>query len=107
MVTTLLYHPTPPGHGYATGANITSPATRCGKSSAISAPSAPLQECTTNLLADTQLFERLIDHSALDRRRRILRTRARAPAMPGTVDQDHPMIFGEHVAKRPPHLLQI
>jgi len=30
MVTTLLYHPTPPGHGYATGANITRPATRCG-----------------------------------------------------------------------------
>jgi hypothetical protein len=57
--------------------------------------------------ADAQSFERLIDHSALNRRRRIVRTRARAPAMPGTVDQDHPMIFGEHVAKRSPHDLQI
>jgi len=27
--------------------------------------------------------------------------------MPGTIDQDHPMISGEHLAERLPHRLQV
>ena len=32
---------------------------------------------------------------------------AHAPAMAGTVDQNHPMGFGEHIAERQPHGLEI
>src|SRR6478735_1401375 len=35
MVTTLLYQPTPPNQGWVTGASITRPATRSGKSCAM------------------------------------------------------------------------
>jgi hypothetical protein len=57
--------------------------------------------------ADAQLQQRLVDHCRLNRGGRIADTRPRAPAMPGTVDQDHPMISREHLAERLPHHLQI
>jgi len=49
--------------------------------------------------ADAQSFQRFIDHSTLDIGRRIVAPRARAPAVPGTIDQDHPTVFGKPVAK--------
>jgi hypothetical protein len=57
--------------------------------------------------ADAEFFQRLVDHPALDGRRGMLQMRAGAPAVAGTVDQDHPMIFGEPVAERLAHDLEI
>ena len=44
--------------------------------------------------ADADLLQHRIDHPALHRRRRIFAAHARAPAMPGPIDQDHAMMFG-------------
>jgi hypothetical protein len=57
--------------------------------------------------AHAKLFKRLIDHPPLSGRRRIRDACARAPAMAGTVDQDHAMIFREPVPERLPHHLEI
>ena len=54
-----------------------------------------------------QLFQRRIDHPALDGRRRIILPRARAPAVAGTIYQNHPMLAGKPVAERLPHGLQV
>ena len=72
------------------------------------APSAPLQECTTKIAGPTPSFASAssiipawiagVESSG---------SRARAPAMPGTIDQDHAVIFGKPVAERLSHDLQI
>jgi hypothetical protein len=51
--------------------------------------------------ADLKFFQRFIDQFRLHCRRRILKVVARAPAVTGTVDQDHAMMFGEQIAERP------
>ena len=56
---------------------------------------------------DPELAERLVDHPRLDVRRRILPSRARAPAMAGTVDQDDAMLLGQEVAERMPHRFEV
>ena len=43
--------------------------------------------------ADAEFRQRLVDHPALDFRRRVLEAGARAPAVAGTIDQDHAMMF--------------
>jgi hypothetical protein len=48
-----------------------------------------------------EFFQRFIQHSDLRCRRRIFEIVARAPAMAGTVDQDHAMMLSDEVAERP------
>jgi hypothetical protein len=55
--------------------------------------------------SDVELFKRLIDHPALDGRRRV--ALAPTPAVTGAVNQDHPMISSEPVAERLAHHFQI
>ena len=49
---------------------------------------------------DAELLQRLVDHPRLHRGRRILHALARAPAVAGTIDQNHPMMAGEPLAER-------
>lgn len=56
---------------------------------------------------DPELVKRLIDHPRLDLRRRFLSPPARAPAMAGTIDQNHAAVPGEDVAERPSHRFEI
>jgi hypothetical protein len=57
--------------------------------------------------SDVELFKRLIDHPALDGRRRVALALAPTPAVTGAVNQDHPMIPSEPVAERLAHHFQI
>jgi hypothetical protein len=60
-----------------------------------------------NRAADAELRQRLLDHAGLNFGRRILEAGAGAPAMPGTVDQDHAVLSGQPLPDRLPHHLEI
>ncbi len=57
--------------------------------------------------ADAELGQRLLDHAGLNFGRRVLEAGARAPAVSGTVDQDHAVLPGKPFADRLPHHLEI
>jgi hypothetical protein len=56
---------------------------------------------------EPEFLQGFVDHLALDHRSRIRQPLARTPAMTGAINEDYSMVFGESLAERPAHDLQI
>src|SRR5205814_6042432 len=57
--------------------------------------------------AEAEFFHCFSDHPRLHNRARLAQMTARAPAVSGTIDQNHPMVFSQPLTKWPAHGLKI